>query len=160
MVTSMRGNTIRALRKSIICPNKWAFPSLSGIYVKPVCSFRLLVIICTAEVMLYFKRQTEQSFKKDQEIITCPMYVPCTCTKTVACTRHGAGQFSCGDSFWCMWPVTHALITRLSSGAFSVDSFSCSKSQGQWAVHRCWWAAVNPVDVRRHSTRYCPATAV
>ena len=68
-------------------------------------------------------------FEKNQEIITCPIYVPSTCTKTVVWTRHGAGQFSCEDSFWCMWPVTHALITRLSSGAFSVNSSSCSKSQ-------------------------------
>ena len=92
-------------------------------------------------------------------IITCPMYVPSTCTKTVVCTRHGAGQFSCEDSFWCMWPVTHALITRLSSRAFSVKSSSCFKSQGQRVVHRCWWVAGNPVDVRRHSTTYCLATA-
>ena len=157
MVTSMRGRTIRALRKSIICPNKWAFPSLPGISVKPVCYSRLLVIICAAEFMLYFKRQPEQSFEKNQEIITCPRYVPSTCTKTVVCSRHGAGQFSCEDSFWCMWPVTHAIITRLSSGASSVNS---SKSQGQRVVQRCWWAAGNPVDVRCHSTRYCLATAV
>ena len=38
-------------------------------------------------------------FEKNQEIGTCPMYVPSTCTKTVVCTRHGAGQFSCEDSF-------------------------------------------------------------
>ena len=68
-------------------------------------------------------------FEKNQEIVTCPMYVPSTCTKTVVCTRHGAGQFSCEDSFRCMWPVTHALITRLSSGAISVNSSSCSKSK-------------------------------
>ena len=100
------------------------------------------------------------NFEKNQEIITCLMYVPSTCTKTVVCIRHGAGQFSCEDSFWCMWPVTHALITRLSSGAFSVHSFSCSKYQGQRAVHRCWWAAGNPVNVWHHSTRYCLVTAV
>ena len=35
-------------------------------------------------------------FKKNQEIITCPMYIPSTCTKTVVCTRRGAGQFSWG----------------------------------------------------------------
>ena len=99
-------------------------------------------------------------FEKNQEIVTFPMYVPSTCTKTVVCTRHGAGQFSCEDSFRCMWPMTHALITRLSSGAFSVNSSSCSKSQGQWAAHRCWWAAGNSVDVRRHSTRHFFATAV
>ena len=99
-------------------------------------------------------------FEKNQEIVTCPMYVPTICTETVVCTGHGAGQFSCEDSFWCMWPMTHALITRLSSGAFSVNNSSCSKSQGQRAVHRFWWAAGNTVDVRRHSTRYCFATAV
>ena len=99
-------------------------------------------------------------FEKNQEIVTCPMYVPSTCTETVVCTGHGAGQFSCEDSFRCTWPMTHALITRLSSGAFSVNNSSCSKSQGQRAVHRCWWAAGNPVDVRCHSISYCLTTAV
>ena len=158
MVTSMRSSTVRALRKSIICPNKWAFPSLPTISVKPVCFFRLLVIICRGYVVLQTSNRAK--FEKNQEIITCPMYLPSTCTKTVICTRHGAGHFSCEDSFWCMWPVTHALITRLSSGAFSVKGSSCSKSQGQLAVHRCWWAAGNQVDVQRHSIRYCLATAV
>ena len=41
-------------------------------------------------------------FEKNQEIVTCPMYVPSTCTKPVVCTRHGAGQSSCEDSFRCM----------------------------------------------------------
>ena len=52
----------------------------------------------------YVVLQTSNRAKleKNQEILTCPMYVTSTCTETVVLTGHGAGQFSCEDSFRCM----------------------------------------------------------
>ena len=72
-------------------------------------------------------------FEKNQEIITCPKYVPSTCTKTVVCARHGAGQFSCEDSYWCMWPVTHALIKGCHLGYFlpTVPAVPSTKDNGR-----------------------------
>ena len=133
-VTSMRGSTIRALRKKRHLPQQMSFP-------KPTWNFcETSVLFLTSGYHMYsrcyvvLQTSNRANFEKNQEIITCPMYVPSTCTKTVVCTRRVAGQFSCEDSSSCMWPVTHALITRLSSGAFFVKSSSCSKSQGQRAV--------------------------
>ena len=154
MVISMGGSTIRGFvptneLSQAYLEFLWKQYALSNFWL----SYVQQRLCCTSNVK-------QSKIWKESGIITCPMYVPSTCTKKVVCTRHGAGQFSCEDSFWCMWPVTHALITRQSFGAFSVHNSSFSKSQGQRAVHRCWWAAGNPVDVRRHSTWYCLATAV
>ena len=160
MVTSMRGSTNRALRKKHNLPQQMSFPKPTWNFCETSMLFQTsgYYMYCRGYVVLQTSNRAK--LEKNQEIVTCLMYVPSTCTETVVCTGHGAGQFSCEDSFRCMWPMTHALITRLSSRAFSVNSSSCSKSQGQRAVHQCWWAAGNPVDVRRHSTRYCLATAV
>ena len=173
------GSTIRALRKSVICPNKWAVLNLPGISVKPVCSFRLLVITCTVEVMSGLGNEVvflqtsninyqeaflelKKKIKKNKEIITCSMYEPFTRTKTAVCARHREVESNqlipCEDSCWCTWPMLYWQGCHLE--AFSVTSSSCPKSQGPRVGHKCWWTAGNPVDVRCHSTRYCPATDV
>ena len=116
----------------------------------------------------FFKRQTEiarkhssswEKIEKNKEIITCPMYEPFTRTKTAVCARHGEVESNqlipCEDSCWCMWSMLYWQGCHLE--AFSVTSSSCPKSQGPRVGHKCWWTACNPVDVRCHSTRYCPA---
>ena len=125
------GSTIRALRQSVICPNKWAVPSLPGISVKPVFSFKLLVITCTAEVMSglgnegVFLQTSNRNYQEAflelrKEMITCPTYEPFTRTKTAVCARHGEVESNhlipCEDSCWCMWPmlywqVLHAVVS-------------------------------------------------
>ena len=40
------GQHHKSFEKKHHLPQQMSFPSLPGIYVKPVCSFRLLVIIC------------------------------------------------------------------------------------------------------------------
>ena len=119
----------------------------------------------------FFIRQTEitrkhssswEKIEKNKEIITGPMYEPFTRTKTAVCTRHGEVESNkltpCKDSCWCMWSMLYWQGCHLE--AFSDTSSSCPKSQGPRVGHKCWWTACNPVDVRRHSTRYCPATDV
>ena len=97
-----------------------------------------------------------------KEIITCPMYEPFTHTKTAVCARHGEVESNqlipCEDSCWGMWSMLYWQGCHLE--AFSVTSSSCPKSQGPRLGNKCWWAAGNPVDVRCHSPRYCPATDV
>ena len=130
-------------------------------------------MLCQAWGMkgFFFKCQTEitrkhssswEKIEKNKEIITCPMYEPFTCTKTAVCARHGEVESNqlipCEDSCWCMWSMLYWQGCHLE--AFSVTSSSCPKSQGPRVEHNCWRTACNPVDVRCHSTRYCPATDV
>ena len=130
-------------------------------------------LLCRAWGMkgFFFKRQTEitrkhssslEKFEKNKEIITCPMYEPFTHTKTAICARHVDVESNqlipCEDSCWCMWSMLYWQGCHLQ--AFSVTSSSCPNSQGSRTGQNCWWAAGNPVDVRRHNTRYCLATAV
>ena len=154
------GQHHQSFEKKHNLPQQMSFPMPTWDFCETSMLFQTAGYHMYSRGFVVLQTSNRAKFEKNQEIVTCPMYVSSTCTKTVVCTRHGAGQFSCEDSFRCMWPVTHALITRQSSGAFSLSSSNCSKFQGQRMVHRCWWAAGNLVDRRHHSTRYCLATAV
>ena len=107
-------------------------------------------------------RAKKKKIKKNKEIIACSMYVPFTRTKTAVCARHRKLEsnqlIQCEDSCWCIWSMLYWQGCHLE--AFSVTSSSCPKSQGPRVGHKCWWTAGNPVDVRCHSTRCCPATDV
>ena len=82
--------------------------------------------------------------------------------KTAVWARHGEVESNqlipCEDSCWCMWYMLYWQGCHLE--AFSVTSTSCPKSQGPDVGHKYWWTTCDPVDVRCHSTRYCPVTNV
>ena len=112
------GQNHQSFEKKRHLPQQMSFPKPTWNFCESSMLFQTSGCHMYSRGYVVLQMSNRAKFEKNQEIVTCPIYVPSTCTKTVVCARRRAGKFSCEDSFWCMWPVIQALITRLSSGAF------------------------------------------